>query len=149
MRLSLKITKIAQLHFQTKLIARMAIVQGGSKNRCSSHVCLSSVCLLRSKPHFCEGEMEVEHAWGYRCFAGKCQNWPLWTCFGTPFCSFGGELVTSVIKKGSKNGATCFGTNLLPIRGPEGHPALRVYSSNWSLAKVNIILLSRATCNQC
>ena len=30
---------------------------------------------------------------------------PSGPCFGTPFCSFGGELGTSVIKKGSKNGA--------------------------------------------
>ena len=30
---------------------------------------------------------------------------PSGPCFGTPFCSFGGELVTSVIKKGSKKGA--------------------------------------------
>ena len=56
---------------------------------------------------------------------------PSGPCFGTPFCSFGGELGTSVIKKGSKNGALDPVLELLPIRGPEGHPALRVYSSNF------------------
>ena len=35
----------------------------------------------RLEPHFCEGEMEVEHAWGYRCFAGKYLNWSLWILF--------------------------------------------------------------------
>ena len=33
-----------------------------------------------------------------------------------------------MIKKGSKNGALDPVLELLPIRGPEGHPALRVYS---------------------
>ena len=46
---------------------------------------------------------------------------PSGPCFGTPFCSFRVNLGTSVIKKCVKNDH---------IRGPEGHPALRVYSSN-------------------
>ena len=74
---------ISNAQYLNRLVGNNSIIQILAR---PARVCVSVVCLLsRSEPYFCEGDMEVEHAWGRWCFARKIINWPLWTMFWNTF----------------------------------------------------------------